>query len=43
MLTKSDRFNPDTQFKTLNPKYQVIPKDIENLIISKLSPTSTIP
>ena len=29
--------------KTLNPKYQVTPKDIENLIISKLSSTSTIP
>ena len=43
MLTKSDRFNPNTQFKTLNPKYQVTPKDIENLIISKLLPTSSIP
>ena len=29
--------------KTLNPKYQVTPKDIENLIISKLSSTSTSP
>lgn len=37
MLTKSDRFIPDTNFNQLNPKYQIGPKEIENLIISKLS------
>ncbi|MDE7438710.1 MAG: nucleotidyl transferase AbiEii/AbiGii toxin family protein [Muribaculaceae bacterium] len=37
MLTKSDRFIPDTNFNQLYPKYQIGPKEIENLIISKLS------
>ena len=37
LLTKSDRFIPDTNFNQLNPKYQIGPKEIENLIISKLS------
>lgn len=37
MLTKSDRFTYDSNFKTLNPKYDVTPKDIENRIIAELS------
>lgn len=37
MLTKSDRFIPDSNFSALNPKYQVTSKEIENFIISKLS------
>ena len=37
MLTKSDRFIPDANFSTLNPKYQIQPKEIESFIISKLS------
>lgn len=37
MLTKSDRFIPDSHFNTLNPKYQITPKEIESFIITKLS------
>lgn len=32
MLTRSDRFIEDAQFKTLNPIYDIRPKDIENTI-----------
>ncbi len=37
MLTKSDRFIPDSNFSILNPKYQITSKGIENFIISLLS------
>lgn len=37
MLTKSDRFIVDSNFKTLKPKYNVTPRDIEKRIIDELS------
>lgn len=36
MLTRSDRFVPDANFKSLNPIYEVTPLEIENRIISEL-------
>lgn len=36
LLTSSDRFVPDTAFCTLNPVYDVKPKDIEEEIIKTL-------
>lgn len=36
MLTRSDRFLPDANFKSLNPIYEVTPLEIENRIISEL-------
>lgn len=36
LLTRSDRFVPDTAFCTLNPVYDVKPKDIEEEIIKTL-------
>lgn len=37
MLTRSDRFNRDSNFAVLHPIYEVSPKDIELLIIDALS------
>lgn len=37
MLTRSDRFTPDSNFKSLNPIYDITPLDIEKRIISVLS------
>lgn len=37
MLTKSDRFHKDDDFSSLNPIYNISPKDIENRIISAFS------
>ncbi len=34
ILTRSDRFMPDDKFRTLAPKYQVTPKEIEEKIRS---------
>lgn len=36
MLTRSERFAPDNNFKSLNPIYDVTPRDIEHRIISIL-------
>lgn len=36
MLTKSDRFIPDANFSSLNPIYDISPKEIENKIIYNL-------
>lgn len=36
MLTRSDRFLPDANFKSLNPIYEITPLEIENRIISEL-------
>lgn len=36
MLTRSDRFVPDTSFKSLNPVYDVSPRDIEQRIVREL-------
>lgn len=36
MLTRSDRFIPDSNFKFLNPIYDITPADIEKRIISDL-------
>lgn len=36
MLTRSERFTPDERFATLNPIYNITPKDIERRIISVL-------
>ncbi len=36
MLTRSDRFVPDNRFETLNPLYNITPKDIERRIIMAL-------
>lgn len=37
MLTRSDRFCQDENFKALHPKYIITPKDIEKRIISALT------
>lgn len=37
MLTKSDRFISDSYFKTLNPMFDVTPKEIELRIMDELS------
>lgn len=37
ILTRSDRFIPDSNFHTLQPIYNVTPKDIENTIIDSLN------
>ncbi len=37
LLTRSDRFLPDDKFSTLNPVYDVTPKDIELRIVSSLA------
>ena len=37
MLSRSDRFMPDSRFSALNPIYEVSPKDIEKRIISALT------
>jgi hypothetical protein len=37
MLTRSDRFIPDGKFASLNPIYQVTPKEIELRIIAALT------
>lgn len=37
MLTRSDRFNRDSNFAALHPIYEVTPKEIELLIIDALS------
>ena len=37
MLTRSDRFIQDAGFSSLNPIYDVTPKDIEKRIIAVLS------
>jgi hypothetical protein len=37
MLTRSDRFIPDSRFATLNPIYDVSSKDIELRIIEALA------
>jgi hypothetical protein len=39
MLTRSDRFVPDNRFETLNPLYNITPKDIERRIIMALTAT----
>lgn len=36
MLTRSDRFTQDSNFSSLNPTYEISPKDIEKRIISSL-------
>lgn len=36
MLTRSDRFEPDSNFSSLNPVYNITPMDIEKRIISAL-------
>lgn len=36
MLTRSDRFIPDSNFGALNPIYHITPKDIEDRIIREL-------
>lgn len=36
MLTRSDRFKPDTNFKSLNPVYDVMPIDIEKRIMDAI-------
>lgn len=38
MLTRSDRFIPDSGFMTMEPIYQVTPKEIEKLILSRITP-----
>lgn len=42
MLTRSDRFVLDTNFSSLNPTYDVSPKEIEQRIISALTDESEI-
>ncbi len=37
MLTRSERFLPDNKFRTLEPKYTVTPKEIEDKIILALT------
>ncbi|WP_295729923.1 nucleotidyl transferase AbiEii/AbiGii toxin family protein [uncultured Muribaculum sp.] len=37
MLTRSDRFLPDAKFKSLDPVYEISPKDIERKIISLIA------
>lgn len=37
MLTRSDRFTPDNRFASLNPRYNISPKDIEQRIIQALT------
>lgn len=37
MLTRSDRFTPDSNFSSLNPIYDITPMDIEKKIISALN------
>jgi len=37
MLTRSDRFIPDSNFSTLQPLYDVTPKDIEAAIIAAIT------
>lgn len=34
MLTRADRFVPDSNFKTLNPRYNITPEDIAKKIIA---------
>lgn len=36
LLTRSDRFIPDTNFSSLEPRYSVTPQDIENRIKAEL-------
>ena len=40
MLTRSERFIPDSEFKALQPIYDVSPKDIERFIIEKIVESS---
>lgn len=40
ILTRSDRFIPDSNFSALNPVYSVSPQEIENLIREKLTAPS---
>lgn len=37
MLTRSDRFIPDSSFSALNPMYNVSPQEIEQEIIARLN------
>lgn len=38
MLTRSDRFVADSNFMAMAPIYQVTPKEIEQLILSRITP-----
>jgi hypothetical protein len=37
MLTRSERFIPDSKFSALHPVYQISPSEIESRIIAALS------